>query len=245
MTANQPTDIELFQDYLTNGDQAVRNQLVERHLRLAEALAKRFDHRGVPLEDLVQVAQIGLIKAVERYDPSHGASFSTFATPTIIGEIKRHFRDKTWAIRVPRSIKDLHLRIRPTLSELHHELGRSPTIAQIAERIGTTEDYVLEAMEAGAAYRSDSVDAKTADGGEDSRTVAQLRVEATSDLSETRVTIRSLMAQLPERERTVVYLRYFEDLTQAEIAARIGVSQVHVSRLLRRALGTLGELAQS
>lgn len=244
MISKHPTDEELFRDYLTSGDQEARNRLVERHVGLAEALARRFDHRGVPLDDLVQVAQIGLIKAVERFDPSHGAAFSTFATPTIIGEIKRHFRDKTWAIRVPRSIKDLHLRIAPTVAELHHELGRSPTVVEIAERVGTTEDYVLEAMEAGAAYRPDSVDAPTASG--DGAPLADLlRADATPERTETRVTIRSIMARLPERERTVVYLRYFEDLTQAEIAARIGVSQVHVSRLLRKALSTLGELADA
>lgn len=243
MIAKDPTDGELFQEYLSTGDHAIRNRLVERHLGLAEALARRFDRRGVPLDDLVQVAQIGLIKAVERFDPSHGASFSTFATPTIIGEIKRHFRDKTWAIRVPRSIKDLHLRVGPAVSELHHELGRSPTVPEIAERVGTTEDYVLEAMEAGAAYRPDSVDVPTA-GGEGAPLADLIRAHASPDVAETRVTIRSIMAQLPERERTVVYLRYFEDLTQAEIASRIGVSQVHVSRLLRKALGRLGELAQ-
>ena len=243
MTARQPTDSELFRRYLTSGDPVIRNRLVERHLGLAESLARRFDHRGVPLDDLVQVAQIGLIKAVERYEPSRGAAFSTFATPTVIGEIKRHFRDKTWAIRVPRSIKDLHLRIGPAVSELRHELGRSPSIAEIADRAGTTEDFVLEAMEAGAAYRPDSVDAPTS-GTAGPSTSSQLPAETTPDLAETRVTVRSLMARLPERERTVVYLRYFEDLTQAEIADRVGVSQVHVSRLLQRALGTLGAMVQ-
>lgn len=238
--AESPDD--LFARYSASGDPALRNELVQHYSGLAEALARRFDHRGVPLDDLVQVAQIGLLKAVERYDATMGAAFTTFATPTILGEIKRHFRDKTWSIRVPRSIKDLHLRVTPAVSELHHLLGRSPTVAEVAEHLGADEEDVLEAMEAGAAYRPDSVDAPRA-GGDGGSIGDTLRDDVRPELAETRVTVRALMQQLPERERTVVYLRYFEDLTQSEIAERVGVSQVHVSRLLRRALATLGELA--
>ncbi|MGQ0432762.1 MAG: SigB/SigF/SigG family RNA polymerase sigma factor [Microthrixaceae bacterium] len=232
---------ELFAAYATSRDPETRNLLIERYAGLAEALARRFANRGVPLDDLVQVAQLGLLKAVERYSPEHGAAFTTFATPTVLGEIKRHFRDKTWSIRVPRSIKDLHLRVGPAVAELHHLQGRSPTVAEIAAHIGVDEDAVLEAMEAGAAYRPDSVDAPAGSG--DGPTIADTLRDGTSpELAEVRVTVRALMRQLPERERTVVYLRYFEDLTQAEIAARVGVSQVHVSRLLRKALHTLGDL---
>ena len=244
MTVAERSEKELFELYLATRDPTIRNKVVERHLQLVEVIARRFDRRGVPLEDLVQVAQIGLIKAIERYDPAHGAAFTTYATPTIVGEIKRHFRDKTWAMRVPRSLKDLHVRIRPAVGALHHELGRSPTIAEIAERVGTTEDFVLEAIEAGAAYRADSMDA-TGAGGDGAPLATILSHHASPDLAEIRVTVRSLMAQLPERERTAVFLRYFEDRTQAEIAEHIGVSQVHVSRLLRRALSTLGPLAEA
>ncbi len=244
MTTPRESADQLLEAYLASGrDPELRNKLVECHAGLAEALARRFQHRGVPVEDLAQVAHIGLLKAVERYSPDRGAAFTTFATPTILGELKRHFRDKTWAVRVPRSVKDLHLRVAPSVSELHHLLGRSPTIAEIAEHLGADEEDVLEAMEAGAAYRPDSVDAVRT-GGDSGPTIADsLTAEVSPELAETRVTVRHLMQQLPERERTVVYLRYFEDLTQAEIAERVGVSQVHVSRLLRRALETLGELA--
>ncbi|HUS61302.1 MAG TPA: SigB/SigF/SigG family RNA polymerase sigma factor [Acidimicrobiales bacterium] len=241
MTESVPSSDELFAAYAASGDLDTRNLLVERYAGLAEALARRFANRGVPLDDLVQVAQLGLLKAVERYSTEHGAAFTTFATPTVLGEIKRHFRDKTWSIRVPRSIKDLHLRVGPAVAELHHLLGRSPTVAEIADHIGVDEDAVLEAMEAGAAYRPDSVDAPGGSG--EGPTIADtLRDGASPELAEVRVTVRALMRQLPERERTVVYLRYFEDLTQAEIAERVGVSQVHVSRLLRKALQSLGDL---
>lgn len=241
MTAPIPSPEELFAAYAVSGDPATRNLLVERYAGFAKALARRYVNRGVPLDDLVQVAQLGLLKAVERYNPAHGAAFPTFATPTVLGEIKRHFRDKTWSMRVPRSLKDLHLRVGPAVAELHHVRGRSPTVAEIAEHIGVDEDAVLEAMEAGAAYRPNSVDAPGGSG--EGQTIADtLGDGASPELAEVRVTVRALMRQLPERERTIVYLRYFEDLTQAEIAARVGVSQVHVSRLLHKALHTLGDL---
>jgi RNA polymerase sigma-B factor len=241
VTGPEPPDDELFGAYRTSGDQAFRNALVERYAGLAVSLAKRFDQRGVPLDDLVQVAQLGVLNAVERFDPDRGAAFTTFATATVLGELKRHFRDKTWAVRVPRGVKELHIQIGPALAELRQLLGRSPTIAELAQRLDTSEDDLLEAMEAGAAYRPDSMDATTA--GSDKPTLGdQIRAPGTdADTITERVTVRALMAQLPERERAVVYLRYFEDLTQAEIAARVGVSQVHVSRLLRRALDRLGQ----
>lgn len=232
---------ELFATYAVSRDRATRNLLVERYAGFAKALARRYVNRGVPLDDLVQVAQLGLLKAVERYNPAHGAAFTTFATPTVLGEIKRHFRDKTWSMRVPRSLKDLHLRIGPAAAELHHLRGRSPTIAEIAEHLGVDEDAVLEAMEAGAAYRPDSVDAHGASG--DGPTIADTLADGASpELADVRLAVHALMRQLPERERTIVYLRYFEDLTQAQIAERVGVSQVHVSRLLHKALHTLGDL---
>jgi RNA polymerase sigma-B factor len=241
MDEPEPPDHELFGAYRASGDQELRNRLVERYAGLAVSLARRFDQRGVPLDDLVQVAQLGVLNAVERFDPDRGAAFTTFATATVLGELKRHFRDKTWTVRVPRGIKELHIRVGPALAELRHLLGRSPTIAELAEHLDSSEDDLLEAMEAGAAYRPDSMDAPSAEG--DKPTLGdQISAPGTDvDVITERVTVRALMSQLPERERMVVYLRYFEDLTQAEIAERVGVSQVHVSRLLRRAIDRLGK----
>jgi RNA polymerase sigma-B factor len=214
---------------------------VERYAGLAVSLARRFDQRGVPLDDLIQVAQLGVLNAVTRFDPDRGAAFTTFATATVLGELKRHFRDKTWAVRVPRGVKELHIRVGPALAELRQSLGRSPTIGELAQRLDTSEDDLLEAMEAGAAYRPDSMDAASREGDKPSLGDQLSADEGDADLVTERITVRTLMAQLPDRERTVVYLRYFEDLTQAEIAERVGVSQVHVSRLLRRALDRLGQ----
>src|SRR5580698_8960709 len=152
---------DLFEEYRRTGDATTRDQLVELHLGLAEYLARRFDHRGEPLDDLVQVASLALIKAVERFDPDRGLEFSTFAVPTIVGELKRHFRDKSWAVRVPRRLQELHLRLTNAVPDLTHELGRSPTIDELAERLDVGADDVVEAMEAGRAYRSSSLDAPT------------------------------------------------------------------------------------
>lgn len=240
MTETEPTDSELFASLRLSGDEAVRNRLVERYTGFAVALARRFENRGVPIDDLVQVSHIGVLNAVNRFDPDRGVSFTSFATPTVLGEIKRHFRDKTWAARVPRGVKDLHVRVAPAVSELHQVLGRSPTIAEIADHLNSSEDDVLQAMEAGAAYRPDSIDAP---GQAGNATVLGDRISVPDTelgLADTRVTVRAMMARLPERERSIVYMRYFEDLTQAEIADRVGVSQVHVSRLLRQALRQLG-----
>lgn len=243
MSEGEPPESELFAAYRATRDKKIRNRLVERYSGFALALARRFDHRGVPMEDLVQVASIGVLNAVERYDSDRGVNFTTYATPTVLGEIKRYFRDKTWAVKVPRGVKDLHVRVAPVVGELHHLLGRSPTITEIADHLDSSVDDVLEAMEAGAAYRPDSTD--TASQHEDGYGLTDRFSLPDKDLSlvDTRVTIRSLMAQLPQRERTIVYMRYFEDLTQAEISERIGVSQVHVSRLLRQALDRLGQHA--
>lgn len=243
MTKRQRSESELFAAYRSTGDEAIRNQLVERYTGFAVAMARRFENRGVPLDDLVQVAHIGVLNAVQRYDPDRGATFTTFATQTVLGEIKRYFRDKTWAVHVPRGMKDLHIKIAPAVSELHQVLGRSPTIAEIADHLGSSEDDVLEAMEAGLAYRPDSADAVGQDQSGPSVGDRLSVPDKELGLADTRVTIRALMALLPERERSIVYMRYFEDLTQAEIAERVGVSQVHVSRLLSRALHRLGQQA--
>jgi len=237
---------EMFVEYRLRGDVAVRDRLVESHLGLAEYLARRFDRRGEPLDDLVQVASLALIKAVDRFDPERGLEFSTFAVPTIVGELKRHFRDKSWAIRVPRRLQELHLRLGAAVGELTHELGRSPTIQEIADRLGAGTEDVLEAMEAGRAYRSTSLDAPVGsdDGGPAMPLTAKLgEQDANLGMVDERSQLQSLLAGLPERERTILVLRFFDGLTQSQIADRVGISQMHVSRLLARTLDQLRDKA--
>jgi RNA polymerase sigma-B factor len=237
---------QLFADYRRTGNQEQRDALVEAHLGLAEYLARRFDRRGEPLDDLVQVASLALIKAVERFDPERGLEFSTFAVPTIVGELKRHFRDKSWAVRVSRRLQELHLRLGTAVSDLTHELGRSPTIPEIAKRLGVTPDDVVEAMEAGRAYRSSSLDAQVTSDDDEGAMPLSARIGDT-DLNLKKVDERnqlaSLLRDLPERERTILLLRFFDGLTQSQIADRIGISQMHVSRLLSRTLEQLREQA--
>jgi RNA polymerase sigma-B factor len=237
---------ELFIQYGESGDTALRDRLVEAHLGLAEYLARRFAHRGEALDDLVQVASLALIKAVERFDPDRGLEFSTFAVPTVVGELKRHFRDKSWSVRVPRRLQELHLRLGAVVAELTHELNRSPTIPEIAERADATTDEVLEAMEAGRAYRSSSLDAPV--GGDDGEAAAPLsswmgEIDTNMAVVEERSQLASLLRDLPERERTILVLRFYDGLTQSQIADRIGISQMHVSRLLARTLEDLREKA--
>ena len=233
----------VFNDYATTRDSALRDQLIEAHIGLAEYLARRFANRGEPLDDLVQVASLGLVKAVERFDPARGLEFTTFATPTIVGELKRHFRDKGWAVRVPRRVQELHLRITRVIDDLSNELGRSPNVDEIAMRAGTTEDEVIEAIDAGSAYRSTSLDAGRSDDDESPGLLGQLGdVDPELARSELRTTLGPLIAALPEREQVMLYLRFYEGLTQSEIAKRLGISQMHVSRLLARSLQQLREL---
>ena len=222
-----------FDDYRITGDAAIRDELIEAHLRLAVHLARRFDNRGVPFDDLVQVASVGLVKAVERFEPERGLEFSTFATPTIIGELKRHFRDKGWSVRVPRRIQELHVRLNGLVTELTQRLGRSPSIPELADAARASEEEVLEALEASQAYRSTSLDQST-DGIQG--TLAD--VLGTEDVGpghvDNRLVVERLLAALPPREQLMVRLRFFDELTQSEIADRMGISQMHVSRLLRK-----------
>ena len=228
-----------FEEYAKTRDRALRDQLITAHMGLAEYLARRFTNRGEPLDDLVQVASVGLLKAVDRFDPERGLEFSTYATPTIVGELKRHFRDKGWAVRVPRRVQELHLRLGSVVSQLSQELGRSPTIGEIAHAAAVSEEEVLEAIEAGHAYRFTSLDAP-AGGDDDASLASQLGTEDQNLIdSEHRVTLSPLIAQFPARERTILHLRFFEGLTQSEIAGRLGISQMHVSRLLARSLAQL------
>jgi len=233
-----------FEQYAATRDHALFDELVTAHLGLAEYLARRFDNRGEPVDDLVQVASVGLVKAVDRFDPNRGLEFSTYATPTIVGELKRHFRDKGWAVRVPRRVQELHLRLSPVVSALGHELGRSPTIAEIARHAGASEEEVLEAIEAGHAYRTTSLDAPVR-GDEPGQSLGEQMGDDDERLADTEdwMTLSPLVASLPARERAILHLRFFQGKTQSEIAARMGISQMHVSRLLARSLSQLRQAA--
>lgn len=234
---------ECFAEYRRTRDRDLRNAIVEGHMPLAQFLARRFAHRGEPYDDLVQVALLGLLKAVERFDPGRGLQFSTFATPTVVGELKRHFRDKAWALRLPRRLQEIHLEVGKLVAELGQELGRSPTPAEVAERAGVSEEQVLEAMEAGSAYRLPSLDAPA--GNDETTRLATLAGEQDPDLErvEHGVELSGLLDVLPARERRILYLRFFEGLTQSEIAGHVGISQMHVSRLLARSLDTMRDRA--
>ena len=187
-----------------------------------------------------------MLKAVERFDPDRGLEFSTFATATVEGELKRHFRDRTWSIRVPRRPQELHLRLGNAINDLSQRLKRPPKLAELADDLGVSEEHVLEAMEVGGAYRSASLDARPSDNGESMTLESRLGANDTGfDLAEHRVVLERLLVELPERERTIVQLRYFEDMTQTEIAQQVGISQMHVSRLLARTLGQLRERLQT
>jgi len=230
---------ELFVTFAAARDEKVRATLIEAHIGLAEYLARRFNNRGEPLDDLIQVASTGLIKAVDRFEPERGLEFSTYATHTIVGELKRHFRDKGWAVRVPRRMQELHLRLSTLVNTLNQDLGRSPTIPEIAQAAGVSEEEVLEAMEAGQAYRFTSLDAPV--GGEDGGSLGSTIGEDDDSMIdvEHRVALSPLLEKLPPRQQNIIHLRFFEGLTQSEIATRLGISQMHVSRLLARSLAQL------
>jgi RNA polymerase sigma-B factor len=214
------------------------------HLSLVQFLARRFRDRGEPLDDLVQVGTIGLIKAVDRFDPTRGVELSTYATPTIVGEIKRHFRDKGWAVRVPRRLQELRISLARATAELTQTAGRSPTVAELAAHLGISEDDVIEGIEGAQAYSTTSLDAPH--GGGDDGEGAQLSDRLGEDdpeleVVEYRESLRPLLAALPSRERRILALRFFHGMTQRQIAAEVGISQMHVSRLLASSLETLRE----
>ena len=222
--------------------QAVRDQLVETHLPLVEYLARRFRNRGELHDDLVQVATIGLIKSVDRFDLERGVEFSTYATPTIVGEIKRHFRDKGWAIRVPRRLQELKLSLTKATSELAQKNGRSPTVAELAAYLELSEEDVLEGLESANAYSTVSLD--TPDSGDsDALAVADTLgvIDESLEGVEYRESLKPLLDQLPPREKRILLLRFFANMTQSQIAAELGISQMHVSRLLARTLAHLRE----
>ena len=218
-----------------------RERLVDQFIGLVEFLARRFRNRGEPLEDLVQVGTIGLLKAIDRFDLDREVEFSTYATPTIVGELKRHFRDKGWAVRVPRRLQELHLELTKVVGHLGHDLGRSPTVAEIAQAASITEEEVLEGLEIAQAYNFTSLDAPidTDEGGSTSFADQLGEMDEHLENLEYRASLAPEMAKLPERDRTILYLRFFKGLTQSEIAERLGISQMHVSRLLNRTLSQL------
>lgn len=238
-----PSDVSLFARMHTESDQRAREQLIERYLPLARRLARRYQRTDEPMDDLVQVASLGLIKAVDRFDAGREVLFSSYAVPTILGELKRHFRDRTWSVRVPRDLQELALRIDQAVTALSADSGRAPAVGEIAEAVGVSEERVLDAMEAAAAYHAGSLDAprgsrQEEDSGE---TVADSlgTNESGFERAEDRATLEPLLAHVSERERLVLRLRFAEGMTQAEIGAQIGVSQMQVSRLIRQALNRL------
>jgi len=219
---------------------ALRDRVIEGWLPLAQHLANRFTGRGEPIEDLFQTAAVGLIKAVDKFDPERGVEFAGYAIPTIIGEIKRHFRDRTWDIRVPRRLQELRLSLSEATSTLLQTLGRSPTVADLAEHVGITEEEVLEGLEGARAYNAVSLSMPTTDGDRGTELGDLLGAEdAEFELAELRVALGPALAALDPREQRILTLRFYGNLTQSQIAEQIGVSQMHVSRLLARALAKL------
>ncbi len=217
-----------------------RDELVTMHLPLVQFLARRFRDRGEPLDDLVQVGTIGLIKAVDRFDPERGVEFSTYATPTIVGEIKRHFRDKGWAIRVPRRLQELRMSIGAATAELSQRSGRAPTVGELAVHLGVSEDEIIEGLEGAQAYSTSSLD--TPLGGDDDAPMLADRlgdIDPEIESIEYRESLKPLLAALPSRERRILALRFFHGMTQSQIAEEVGISQMHVSRLLAKSLSTL------
>lgn len=231
----------LFEAYAERREPAVREALMVAHESLAVYLARKFANRGEPFEDILQVARIGLLKAIDRYDLSRGIAFTTYATPTIVGEIKRHFRDKLWAIKVPRRLRELNYALMKSVEEMTQRLGRSPTIPEVADATGVPFEEVIEAFEVGRAYGPASLDADIE--GADDRVSSLMDYLGEDDVElervEDRHTLEGALQRLPARERMVTHLRFYEGLSQVEIAERLGVSQMHVSRIQREALRRL------
>ena len=238
-------DRRLLERYHHDGDRVAREALVQRFLPLARQLARRYQRGGEPLDDLIQVASLGLLKAIDRFEPSRDTAFSSFAVPTILGELKRHFRDRGWSVRVPRDLQELSVRVDRVADEMSRELGRAPTPAEIASSIGTSTEQVMEAREAAGAYRAISLDRPNEEDDEGDAMADRMGVEDPGfRLAEDAATVERLMGVLSDREREVLRLRFEEDLTQSDIGARVGVSQMHVSRLIRQAVSRLRQEAE-
>lgn len=229
---------ELFRRYKEEGDEEAREQLIVSHINLVRYIAAKFKNRGEPLDDLIQVGTIGLIKAIDRFDPSRGLEFTTYATPTIMGEIKRHFRDKGWTIRVPRRLQELSAKVNSATDELTARLQRSPSIEEVAEYLDTTADEVLEAMESSSAYSSVPLEAQGGNEDDDAPSVIDRYASVDGDLeaSDDRMVLEGVIGEFPEADQQAIRMRFIDGMTQVEIAKRLGISQVQVSRMLRRAL---------
>lgn len=233
---------ELFRQYADKRDPRIREQLIAMHQNLVRFLAGKFANRGEPLEDLVQVGLIGLVNAVDRYDAGRGNKFSTYATPTIVGEIRRYFRDKAWSLKVPRRLQELNQAANKAVDNLASKLGRSPTVAEIAQAIGATEEETLEAIELGNAYDTVSLDSRMSN---ESESAPMTLAEFVGGEDETLVSLQkygdltAALESLEEREKAIIMLRFFQDLSQAEVAKKLNISQMHVSRLQHRALQSL------
>jgi RNA polymerase sigma-B factor len=232
-------DRELLKRYHEEGDASAREELIERHLPLVRSLARRYAGRGEALEDIEQVGAIGLIKAIDRFELSRDVSLATYATPNVVGEIKRHFRDKGWAIRVPRALQELNASMSGAIERLTGRLSRSPTIAEIAKELETTPEEVLEAMEVGSAYATVSLSSHST-GEEELDPLETIGAEDEGfERSEDRAALAPALEALPAREREILRMRFEEGLPQTQIAQRVGLSQMHVSRLIRKSLGAM------
>jgi RNA polymerase sigma-B factor len=236
-------DKVLLRRYHEEGDLQAREQLIERYMSLVRSLARRYSYRGEQLDDLVQIGAIGLIKAIDRFNLDRGVELTTYATPNIIGEIKRHFRDKGWSVRVPRGLQELNVQVSKLIEQLTVQLGRSPTIPELAEAAGVEEEAVLEALESGRAYSSVSL--STGGGSDENGELDPLESLGSEDheyeISEDRAVLAPGFKVLDPRERKILHLRFFRGLTQSQIAEQVGISQMHVSRLIRRSLEKMRE----
>ena len=241
-------DRRLLIRYHRHGDRRAREELVVRFMPLARQLARRYDRGPEPLDDLVQVASVGLVKAIDRFDVERGTAFSSYAVPYMVGELKRYFRDFGWAVHVPRGIQERTLDVQATVTRVSKELGRSPSAAEIAAELALAEEEVLEALEAALAYDPLSLDAARPSGEDpdDSRRGDSIGEEdGRFELVDLRATIAPALRGLPERDRRIMRMRFVEDMTQSQIGAKVGVSQMHVSRLIRRSLARLGEAVEA
>lgn len=229
----------LFDRWRRRGDERAHAELVNRHLYLVRQLARRYSYTSEPMDDLVQVGSVGLLNALSRYDPRQGSSFKAYAVPTILGELRRHFRDTAWSVHLPRSLQERTRAVQVAVAALQSSLGRSPTIAEIAERIGASSEQVIEAMEARLAYRVESLDAPPEPGDERDGWQSKGDLDRGFVDAENSAFLTRALRALPPRERALVRLRFEEDLSQSEIGRELGISQMHVSRLLRRALARM------
>ena len=240
---NKERTRELFRRYKQEGDEEAREQLIMSHINLVRYIAAKFKNRGEPLDDLIQVGTVGLIKAIDRFDPERGLEFTTYATPTIMGEIKRHFRDKGWTVRVPRRLQELSAKVNTATDELTVQLQRTPTVDEIAAHLGTTADEVLEAMESSSAYSSVPLEGGGSGEDEEAPSIIDRYASVDPDLaaSDDRMVLADAIAEFPEADQAAIRMRYVDGMTQVEIAEKLGISQVQVSRMLRRALKRIQE----